>query len=1162
MLLPSLARFTHAVNSLQLLCLFASVGRLNSELNLPIKGIEQWAVNFGNAVFKMSESATALQELQMDYLLMDTKVEPIRGSKLLRNMKQRIEGMLSKKAAAVKTLVKVAEEAYASHIPEKYVDHEGYKILASNFSEDSEDFVTTYKIDYPKAKKLNKSEFPLEENAHFGSIPVNLFRSTVHVPTNVYDESDEVLNGVDWSEKLDEFFRKNYEDDPTLTWQYFGSASGFLRSYPGMEWPMHGVDVFDCRTCGWYIQAANSPKDLILLIDTSGSMTGQRLEIAKATVEKILQTLSDDDYFNVIKFSDTSEYVDHCFNGTLVQANADNKKRIMASLDNIITRNMAKFEGALTEAFEVLNAMNETGQCSQCNRAIMLITDGAPETHEDIFKTYNWPEKNIRMFTFVIGREVGESKAAQWMACANKGYYSHISTLADVHEHVQDYIHVLSRPMVIERVDHTIWTNVYVDKAVSVQDVPQLVMSVAQPVFDIRNTTLYKGILLGIVGTDVPLSQLTKLAPQYKVGVNGYVFAITNNGYVIFHPDFRPMQDDKMKPNYNSVDLAEVELADNIDALRKLMVDRATKGPITMKVKIHYDDMKRVAIREQNYFVTDIADTPFSLGIALPAGYGMNRLKGLLKVQDADLDALRASQVKIAPWNYCELSANESKHDPLEAILVYLKYGQQKKSIYKEKCDDQLIQGLLYDAKATRGALANWMKVNADGTLNDSMSRRKGIEVVFLGTKSGLTRYYTLVENVTDRNFVYNVNGTIEELYYKQAVENGEGIFTFSVPFNAGAHDWWNETVLTASTPIIVSEDGREAVAAVVGLQMSYPHFYEMFINMSKTCDDPTTRDCNLTCESAELDCYLLDNNGFVVLSENQGEIGKFFGELDATLMKALIIDDDDGTSTPGRGVFERVEVVDYQALCAIWKRGSSAASSLVYDPLRWIFGTIFSAVHEIAIFLIQYSVYSLWSGGPTTVNAADGDAEKSEDFHSAYLNRLMEFSSEDQVQQWGQELVKGPIDYTNRQEVREWYEDKVRKFGPHLVRLEACVKRTDLYRLRTGALPESGTLTKCGWCKRSYTVHRVPRTNLMLLAVDSQCYCIVDEPVTVEPREVTHIDTLLCEKLKKEAYRKRPAECYAYHPKEDSSDCGAAGSLEASLFTTIVFLAWHAVVV
>jgi len=40
--------------------------------------------------------------------------------------------------------------------------------------------------------------------------------------------------------------------------------------------------------------------------------------------------------------------------------------------------------------------------------------------------------------------------------------------------------------------------------------------------------------------------------------------------------------------------------------------------------------------------------------------------------------------------NYCELSANESKHDPLEAILVYLKYGQQKKSIYKEKCENDI----------------------------------------------------------------------------------------------------------------------------------------------------------------------------------------------------------------------------------------------------------------------------------------------------------------------------------------------------------------------------------------------------------------------------------------------------------------------------------------
>jgi len=43
-----------------------------------------------------------------------------------------------------------------------------------------------------------------------------------------------VLNGVQWSEDLDKVFAQNMERDPTLTWQYFGSAAGFFRNYPGM----------------------------------------------------------------------------------------------------------------------------------------------------------------------------------------------------------------------------------------------------------------------------------------------------------------------------------------------------------------------------------------------------------------------------------------------------------------------------------------------------------------------------------------------------------------------------------------------------------------------------------------------------------------------------------------------------------------------------------------------------------------------------------------------------------------------------------------------------------------------------------------------------------------------------------------------------------------
>jgi len=54
-----------------------------------------------------------------------------------------------------------------------------------------------------------------------------------------------------------------------------------------------------------YIQAAASPKDMVILIDSSGSMKGLRMEIAKATVEKIVDTLNDDDFFNVVKVTTT-----------------------------------------------------------------------------------------------------------------------------------------------------------------------------------------------------------------------------------------------------------------------------------------------------------------------------------------------------------------------------------------------------------------------------------------------------------------------------------------------------------------------------------------------------------------------------------------------------------------------------------------------------------------------------------------------------------------------------------------------------------------------------------------------------------------------------------------------------------------------------------------
>lgn len=42
-----------------------------------------------------------------------------------------------------------------------------------------------------------------------------------------------VLDTIKWSEALDDVFKQNYFSDPGLSFQYFGSSLGLMRSYPG-----------------------------------------------------------------------------------------------------------------------------------------------------------------------------------------------------------------------------------------------------------------------------------------------------------------------------------------------------------------------------------------------------------------------------------------------------------------------------------------------------------------------------------------------------------------------------------------------------------------------------------------------------------------------------------------------------------------------------------------------------------------------------------------------------------------------------------------------------------------------------------------------------------------------------------------------------------------
>uniref|UniRef100_A0A803XTW2 VWFA domain-containing protein n=1 Tax=Meleagris gallopavo TaxID=9103 RepID=A0A803XTW2_MELGA len=540
----------------------------------------------------------------------------------------------------------------------------------------------------------------------------------------------DILNGVYMSEALNPVFVDNFERDPTLTWQYFGSSTGFFRLYPGIKWlpDENGVISFDCRNRGWYIQAATSPKDIVIIVDVSGSMKGLRMTIAKHTIVTILDTLGENDFVNIIAYNDYVHFIEPCFKGILVQADRDNREHFKQLVDELQAKGVGTVNKALTESFKILREFRDAGQGGLCNQAIMLITDGAVEDYEAVFEKYNWPDRKVRVFTYLIGREVTFAPNVKWIACNNKGYYTQISTLADVQENVMEYLHVLSRPMVINHDHDIIWTEAYMDSAAQSL---LLMTTVAMPVFSKKNETRSHGILLGVVGSDVPLRELLKLAPRYKLGVHGYAFLNTNNGYILSHPDLRPLYKEgkklKPKPNYNSVDLSEVEWEDQDEILRTAMINGET-GYLSMDVKVPVDKGVRMILLRQS----QNACCSF-LGVVLSRGHGEYILLGNTSVEEGLHDLLQPDVSLANEWIYCitDIDPDHRKLSQLEAVIRFLT-GEEPDL----ECDEELVQEVLFDAVVTAPMEAYWTTL----ALNMSTDSEAGIEMAFLGTRAGLMR--------------------------------------------------------------------------------------------------------------------------------------------------------------------------------------------------------------------------------------------------------------------------------------------------------------------------------------------------------------------------------------------------------------------------------------
>ncbi|KAK2721469.1 hypothetical protein QYM36_003679, partial [Artemia franciscana] len=168
--------------------------------------------------------------------------------------------------------------------------------------------------------------------------------------------------------------------------------------------------------------------------------------------------------------------------------------------------------------------------------------------------------------------------------------------------------------------------------------------------------------LLGIVGTDIPISEIESIILKKKMSKNVYTFALSPNGMVLYHPslaDYTNVLEDPLL-----FDILDLE-PDNpeIEFIRKEMIDRQS-GSKVVDVPFFSGDY---AYRERRtYHYRPIGNSTYSFCLVVPEKYlrvaveptKKTRNNTLLDLYARDVLREKNASLLIAPWAQCSFGSS------------------------------------------------------------------------------------------------------------------------------------------------------------------------------------------------------------------------------------------------------------------------------------------------------------------------------------------------------------------------------------------------------------------------------------------------------------------------------------------------------------------------
>ncbi|QVK23373.1 marine proteobacterial sortase target protein [Shewanella dokdonensis] len=172
----------------------------------------------------------------------------------------------------------------------------------------------------------------------------------------------------------------------------------------------------------------DNPRELILVIDTSGSMSGDAMAQAKSAVLYALSGLKPQDSFNILAFS--SEVQQLAAQALPVTAhNIGRAQQFVRSLEANGGTEMAK---ALQQALPFTGDTGANGS-AEALRQVIFMTDGAVGNENDLFTMIRDRLGNSRLFTIGIG-SAPNSHFMRRAAELGRGTFTYIGNMHEVEQ--------------------------------------------------------------------------------------------------------------------------------------------------------------------------------------------------------------------------------------------------------------------------------------------------------------------------------------------------------------------------------------------------------------------------------------------------------------------------------------------------------------------------------------------------------------------------------------------------------------------------------------------------------------------------------------------------------------------------------------------------------